>query len=239
VGPSDRLVGLARAPHRAPALLAALALLPVLVWVDGRRLVLVLILLAVAAGAATLVVHARARKTADRRQVKVVETCEALVGELRAGSPPVAGLEHCAGLWPELAPVLAAARLGADVPSALRDTAALAGAAGLREVAAAWQVSERSGAALSTALAQVAATARARLRVRNLVRAELASAQATARTVAAMPVAALGIAAGVGADPWHFLLDTPAGLACLGVGLGLALLGLAWIDRIAVAVLEP
>ena len=123
------------------------------------------------------------------------------------------------------------------MPTALRRLAAQPGAEGLREVAAAWQLSQRSGAGLATALAQVAGTARQRQATRHLVQGELASAQATARLVALLPVASLAMSAGIGGDPWHFLLGTPVGLTCLGVGACFALAGLLWIDRIAAAVL--
>jgi tight adherence protein B len=70
------------------------------------------------------------------------------------------------------------------------------------------------------------------------VRAELASAHATARLVAVLPLATLGLSTGTGGDPWGFLLGHPAGLACLATGTGLVLGGLAWIDRIADAVVR-
>jgi tight adherence protein B len=41
---------------------------------------------------------------------------------------------------------------------------------------------------------------------------------------------------GAGGDPWGFLLGTPPGWVCLGLGLGLGLLGLWWIEVIADAV---
>ena len=210
------------------------------VTVDGRRLALSLVLLGAAAGVGHLASRMRRSRAAAHRQEQVVEVCEALVGELRAGQPLVTGLQHCADMWPELEPVLAAGRLGADVPGALRRLGALPGAEGLREVAAAWQLSQQSGAGLAAALAQVAATARQRQATRQLVQGELASAQATARLVAVLPFASLGMSAGIGGDPWHFLLGTTAGLACLALGLLLAFAGLVWIDRIAASVLrEP
>lgn len=209
----------------------------VLARMDGLRLGLALIGVGAAAGVASLAARTRRQRLADSRRARVVESCEALVGELRAGLPPTVALARCVEVWPELAPVVAAARMGGDVPAALHEQAALPGAEGLHEAAAAWQVSERSGAALSDALGQVAQSARSRESTRHLVRSELASAQATARTVAALPVVALGMASGVGADPWAFLLASAAGLVCLGGGIGLALLGLHWIDRIATKVL--
>jgi tight adherence protein B len=206
--------------------------------VDGTRLALALVLLAGTAAVAVLARRAASARAAERRRAQVVEVCEALVGELRAGQPLVAALEHCRGTWPELEPVVVAARLGADVTAALRRLARAPGGEGLQEVAAAWQVSQQSGAGLATALGQVAATARARQATRQLVRGELASAQATARLVALLPVASLAMSAGIGGRPWHFLLATPIGLGCLAAGVLLVFLGLLWIDVIAAAVLR-
>ena len=228
VGGRSRAVAVAVLAGVAGALVAT---------VDGLRLALALIVLGCAAAVAQLVRRARRAAAAELRQALVVAVCEALVGELRAGQPLVTSLEHCVEVWPEFAPVVAAGRLDADVPTALRRLACQPGAEGLREVAAAWQLSQRSGAGLATALAQVAGTARQRQATRHLVHGELASAQATARLVALLPVASLAMSAGIGGDPWHFLLATPVGLACLGLGACFALAGLLWIDRIAVGVL--
>jgi tight adherence protein B len=209
-----------------------------LVLADGTRLALGLVSLGAVGGAGLLVRRGRAARVATVRQAVVVDVCEALVGELRAGQPLTASLEHCRELWPDLEPVVAAARLGADVPASLRRLAAVRGAEGLAEVASAWQVSERSGAGLATALGQVALTARERQGTRRLVQGELASAQATARLVAVLPIASLAMSSGIGGHPWHFLLGTPVGVACLGLGALFAFAGLLWIDRIAATVLR-
>lgn len=209
------------------------------VLLDGTTLAASLIVLAAAAGVAEAVVRARARRVALERADRVVEACEILAAELRAGQPPRTGLRHCAEVWPDLAPVAAAAEMGADVPDALRRLARLPGASGLADVAGAWQVSQSSGSTMATGLARVADGARRRRATQRLVAAELASAMATARLVAVLPVMVLAMGSGLGADPWAFLLGTPVGLACLGTGLGLALLGLAWIERIAVSAVDP
>ncbi|MGZ5417195.1 MAG: type II secretion system F family protein [Nocardioides sp.] len=206
------------------------------VLLAGSELVVGLIVLGGATGVLQLWRRGRRCREEEIRRTTVVEVGEALVGELRAGQPVLVALERGRELWPALGPVVAAGRLGADVPAALRRVAALPGAEGLREVAAAWQVSERSGATLSTALAQVVESARARRSAAHLVRSELASAQATARLVALLPLATLAMSVGVGGSPWRFLLTQPAGLSCLATGVALILTGLWWIDRIAVAV---
>ncbi len=210
-----------------------------LVAAEGVMLALGLILLAASVAVARLVAGARNRSRAQRREQRVVEVCEVLAGELRSGQPPVTAVEHGAEVWPDFEPVATAARLGADVPTALRRLAQTPGAAGLREVAAAWVVSQGAGAGLSAALGQVATSARESQGTKRLVAAELSSAQATARLVAALPLVTLVMGSGIGGDPWGFLLETPPGLACLALGLALAFLGLAWIERIAASVMRP
>lgn len=245
---NDRRRGLASAPaggRRRPGSLGpilgftvAAAAGVLVILVDGLHLSLALVVLATAACIGLLVRRARLARSAEERRSRVVEVAESLAGELRAGQPPVTGLEHCVDLWPDFAAVVTSARLGADVPAALRRLSRQPGAEGLREVASAWQISERSGAGLATALSQVAESARARQATRHLVRGELASAQATARLVAGLPVVSLAMSTGIGGDPWHFLLATAPGLLCLSLGLVLAFAGLLWIDRIAAGVLR-
>lgn len=175
------------------------------------------------------------RRTAARRDARaVLEVCDLLAAELAAGRPPGDALSAAARQWPPLAPVVEAFHLGADVPEAWRDLARRRpGAGDLRLVAAAWAVAHQTGHGLSHALARTARGIRSRRRTRRVVESELASARATARLVAALPLAALVMGAGAGGSPWRFLLGTPLGLACLGLGVLLMLLGLLWIERIA------
>ena len=206
--------------------------------VDGTALVLGLILLGAGLGASRLASTAHRRRAAVRREERVLELCEALAGELRAGQPPAQALGECVHLWPEFAPVAAAARLGADVPTAMRQLGTHPGAQGLISLAGAWQVSESSGAALASSLTRVVETARASQATRRIVASELASTQATARLVALLPVMALLMGAGAGGDPWRFLLASPVGLACLTGGLVLIFVGLLWIESLATAAMR-
>lgn len=209
-----------------------------LVFARGSLLALGLIGLGAALAVGRLATSARARTDAERREERVLEVCEVLVGELRAGQPPVTALGRCVEVWPEFEFVATAARLGADVPEAFRRLGERRGAGGLRHVAGAWQVSRESGAGLAVALAQVATSARESASTRRLVASELASAQATARLVAGLPLVALLMGSGIGGDPWRFLLSTPVGLVCLAGGLALAFAGLTWIDKLATAVMS-
>jgi tight adherence protein B len=221
-----------------PVALLAAAVGGLVALVDGTTLALGLLALAVLLGVWRTLARGRLRRAAEERAESVVEVCEALAAELRAGQPPLRALRHCVGIWPALEPVAGAGELGGDVPRALRRVARLPGASGLEEVAAAWQVSEGAGGTMALALGRVAESSRRRRATQRLVASELASAQATARLLAVLPVAVLVMGGGVGADPWTFLLSTPAGLACLGTGLALTYVGLAWIERIAVAAVD-
>jgi tight adherence protein B len=202
------------------------------VFLEGTRVVLALVTLAVAVAVAHDVRRRARAAEAEQRADLVLMACEGLASDLQAGQPPVAALAAAAEDWPELEPVAAAAELGADVPAALHALAGRPGAAQLRTVAAAWQVSHRSGAGLAGALRLAAHRLRDERATARVVATELAAAQATARLLTLLPVGVLLLGSGLGGDPIGFLLDTPAGLVCLVTGLALAYAGLSWLARI-------
>lgn len=180
------------------------------------------------------------RREVAADQAAVLEVCDLLAAELAAGRPPGAALAAASERWPPLVAAVEAERLGADVPDALRRLAEeRRGAADLWWVAGAWQVAQHSGHGLAAALERTSGGLRARRRTRRLVDSELASARATARLVAGLPLAVLVMGSGAGSDPWTFLLVTPIGWLCLACGLGLIGLGLWWIDKLAERAAAP
>ncbi|MGC4112835.1 MAG: type II secretion system F family protein [Nocardioides sp.] len=172
-------------------------------------------------------------RLARRRAAAMAEVCDVLAAELSAGRPTDSALAEAARSWPDLLPVVEASRLGGDVPGELRRLSVLPGADGLGVLAAAWLISARTGGGLAAATGRVADSVRRDQATGRIVAGELASARATARLVAGLPVVALLMGSGAGADPWTFLLGTPYGLGCLSAGLAVGWLGLWWIELIA------
>lgn len=193
-----------------------------------------LLVLAAGALAGRSLWRRRAEATAaEETSRRMLEACDVVAAELAAGRTAEAALEEAAVAWPAMRPVADACRLGGDVPDALRLLARTPGADGLRLLAGSWVVSHRTGAGLAASTRRVAEAVRRDQATRRVVRGELASARATARLVAGLPVVALLMGSGAGGDPWRFLLGTPFGLACLACGLAIGLAGLWWIETIA------
>ncbi len=210
--------------------------------VTGGSVQLVLLAaLTVATGwAAAVFLRHRTQRGEERgTAARVLEGCELLAAELGTGRPPGPALDRAAADWPHLAGVAEAFRIGADVPEAFRVAAARPGAGDLRIVAAAWQVAHRTGAGLGVAVDRVTRDLRDARATRRIVEGELASARATARLLAGLPVLALVMGSGTGGDPWGFLFGHPVGLACLATGLAFGLAGLWWIEAIARDVDRP
>ena len=213
---------------------------------------------AASAGAVGVAVaRGRTRRRAARQRAEqalvAVEACGVLVDELRSGRHPVEALAAAAAVDARLARCHAAALAGTDVPNAFRAVGAapagtrgtgtggigaggMGGRGSYEAVGAAWQVAHRHGAALAPALERVVAQLRAERSTVRVVASELASARATARLLVGLPFFALLAGAASGGRPWEFLLRTPVGQGCLGLGLLLGWAGLRWIDAIADAV---
>lgn len=229
--PRARLPSVERSAGRWPAA-AALGVVVLVVAPTGWLVPSILLVGACVAGRGLWKRRAAAHRAAAR-SARLAEVCDLLAAELAAGRTPDAALAEAATAWPELRSVADTCRLGGDVPAALRELARLPGADGLRLLAAAWQVSHRLGAGLAGSTQRVAEAVRRDQATRRVVAGELASARATARLVAGLPVAALLMGSGAGGDPWSFLFRTPAGWGCLASGLALGFAGLWWIEAIA------
>jgi tight adherence protein B len=122
--------------------------------------------------------------------------------------------------------------LAADLRAGLpRATATIGGRLG-ELTAAAGRLSERTGAPTADLVERIEADARAADRAAATAAAQAAGAQATAVLLAALPLGGIALGYGIGVDPLHVLLHTPAGAACAVGAVGLQVAGLLWADRL-------
>jgi tight adherence protein B len=232
----DRRAGRTRwgGPRRiARAGAVCTATMVVAVLLGGRATVVVLTVAVIIGTALWLRRRSRRRAEAAGRRGRVIEACAVLTADLRAGRVPRDALAAAAEVCPDLLPAVTTARLGGDVATVLDRSAGTPGAAGLRALGASWRVAEESGAAFAGVCERVADALRADEQVRRQVAAGLAGARSTARLLAGLPLLGLVLGHVVGARPLAFLTGTIVGCCCLALGLGLAVTGLAWVERLA------
>lgn len=201
---------------------------------DGARgLVLATASVLVAATMARLARLRTRRAAAERTARSVVEGCAVLAATLRVGQVPSQALATAADGCPLLRPAHETLLLGGDVTAVWRRQAEQPGAAGLRELARAWQVATLTGSSLSSTLGQVAAGQLADQALRSVVGSELAAPRATGKLMAALPALGLGMGYLLGGDPVGWLTAGPAGWTCTVVGVALACAGVLWIEALA------
>ncbi|WP_327639447.1 type II secretion system F family protein [Kribbella sp. NBC_00482] len=177
--------------------------------------------------------HHQRQKSIATRRTTIIEALDVLSADLTAGRPPITALEGAASISPDFELPHAAAKLGADVPAALARAATKPGATSLRALAAAWRVTEESGAAFATLTERLADYLRADEAIHRQTESSLAGARSTARILATLPVFGIALGYLLGAHPLTFLTTTPPGWLCLATGLALTATGLHWTTRIA------
>jgi tight adherence protein B len=182
----------------------------------------------------------RARREMATATTELSDVLGILVAELRAGAHPADAVRTAADRHTEaageviraLASVSAIARLGGDVPAALRG----AGPAQLRcwwdRLAAAWSLAEQHGIALAEVLDAVRCDTEHRVRFTAEVQARLAGPRATAVVLAWLPLLGLALGQAVGAAPLRVLSATSSGHVLLVTGTALACAGMWWSARL-------
>lgn len=157
----------------------------------------------------------------------VLRLVEDLATQLRAGAAPQAAWRAAVDLLPQAVDV-------ADQPRhALARLASAAGApAALQSLHAAWSLSEDVGAPLADVLQTVAAAIRQDADVEADIEAALAAPRSTARLLAVLPLAGLGLGELIGAHPLAMLLHTAIGRVCAVLGLALTVVGQWWSRRL-------
>jgi tight adherence protein B len=184
-----------------------------------------------AGGAAALLVRDAGRAgQASRRHAELLAAVRLLVAELDAGSRPAEALRAAADAAPVHAATLhAAARAaidGAD-PGAvlLADTQT-------RVLGVAWQVGERTGAALGGVLTHIARDLAALDEQRRAVAVALSGPRSSAAVLTGLPVVGIALAVAMGARPLPFLFGPGAGRPVCAVGVVLDAAGVLWMRRI-------
>jgi tight adherence protein B len=102
----------------------------------------------------------------------------------------------------------------------------------LARLAAAVQLSGRTGCSLADVVTAVEDDLRAGHRHDLELRAAAAGPRAGALLLAGLPLLGLAMGSGVGADPWGVLTTTGTGQVLLVAGVGLELAGVAWTGRL-------
>ncbi|WP_344176581.1 type II secretion system F family protein [Kribbella lupini] len=226
---------LARSARRRliPLAAAAVVALSIGLSLGPSTLVTTLVVITALAAAVTHRTKSRHRTQATHKRTQIIEACDLLAADLTAGRPPREALEGAAEACPDLRPAAAAARLGGDVPAVLHLAAETPGAEALKPLAAAWRVSDHSGAALATIVTRLATSLRADDSLTRQRTTNLAAAKSTARLLAVLPLFATLLGYALGANPLAFLTTTLPGAACLTAGTALSLTGLHWTNRLA------
>ena len=163
----------------------------------------------------------------------VVRACDMIAGQLEAGEIPNQALLTTAEDVPLLAPAAGAVRVGGDVPAEIGRLSSEPGCAGLAWLAQGWQLSEATGMPLSPAARHVADTLSSLGDVRAQRNAELATARATSKLLAGLPVVGVGMGFLVDANPLAFLAGGLAGHLCLVGASTLVCAGLIWTAHLS------
>ena len=201
---------------------------------DGARGAVLGVALLLAVGTvAGLIRQRRRRRSVLQGRVEVTRACAALAAQLRVGQVPSEALAAAAANCAVLRPAKEAQDLSGDVTRVWRSQGRQPGYAGLIDLARAWQVSNRSGAPMSTVLDQVADGLAADQSLRAVVAGELSAPRATGKVMAVLPGCGVGLGYLLGGEPVGWLLSGPLGWGCLLGGVVLACLGVLWIEVLA------
>ncbi len=180
-----------------------------------------------------LLANSRRNRIARRDASESAAAARSLALLLKAGQLPTVAIEQAAEDLPVLQPAAAMVRLGVDPAQALQQFAAASGRAEFRDIAAAWQVCQHTGAPIAKVLWRVSERLREDRQREAVVEAELATARSSGRVMAFLPF--LGLALGVlaGADPFSFLFGNGVGQALLVGATVLTVVGIVWTERLA------
>jgi tight adherence protein B len=175
----------------------------------------------------------RARAVEDRRLRGLADALAGFAADLRAGRPIDGSALSASRACPDDVTAEALGR-ALRVPEAVPDPDPGSGAwvEAVARVAAGVRLSNRTGCSLASVTCAVEDDLRGRLRQQQDLGTAVAGPRASALLLAALPLLALAMGSGIGADPWRVLATTPVGNLLLVVGAGLEAAGLTWSARL-------
>ncbi len=184
-----------------------------------------------------LIIRSNEQRKAKQAKALVIRFAKLMNGKLRIGLIPVTALVESASEC-GLDQLVATAKLGGDIPAALRQAANIPGQNGLRQISAAWELSQRSGAPIAGVLDRIVAGLRQDTEAEADVAIELAAARTTGRIMAVLPLAGIGFGYLAGADPINFITSNWIGELAFVSSVLLAAAGIFWLEKMANRALE-
>lgn len=178
--------------------------------------------------------HPRRGPGRSRADDELALAARAMARAVRAGSSPAQAIAVAAREAPGLPHLRACAKQAshAGLAAACRGWRQSDGRPGVRLITAALELSGASGGSLARALDGVGDTVEARAAVRREVRAQAATARTSAAVLVAAPTVFAGFSLVTDSSALAFLTRTQAGLTCLLLAIGLDAAGAAWMARI-------
>ena len=232
-----------RAAGRRPTawhpLLPALAAAGGVLVIGGVRTVL-LAVFAVVAWWARRAQHRRRTALALSRDLP--EVIDAVVGVVRSGGSLLQGIAaaeahpFAPSVRRDLGLVLAEVERGGATVTALTGWARRRDDRDLRTLAGVAAAATRTGGPLAAALAEIAATIRQRQAQDREIDALVGQARLSAMVLVVLPVGVLPLLDALGAVELSSVLADPVGRVAVAVGVGLDLIGLAWIRRLVAGI---
>jgi tight adherence protein B len=179
-----------------------------------------------------------ASRTAEQANAAVIDVAFALAGELRAGRSSAEALSAAAAVAGPLRAVLTAAgtaaMTGQGAADVLRIGGTVAGAERMRDLAAAWRVTEAAGAPIAVVLERLGESLEDATTLRSALQAAMAGPRATIALLGGLPLLGILLGEAMGAHPVRLLLHQPLGWGLLGAAAGLDAVGVGltrWIAR--------
>lgn len=175
----------------------------------------------------------RERAVEERRVRGLADALAGFAADLRAGRPFDEAVLAASRTCPDGATAEALGR-ALRVPESEHRPRPGSGAwaQAVARIAAGVRLSKRTGCSMAAVACAVEDDLRSRVRQQQDLRTAVAGPQASAFLLAALPLLALAMGSGIGADPWHVLVATPVGNLLLLVGTGLEVAGLTWSARL-------